>query len=233
MDHWLDRQTKLIGEAATERIKSARVAVIGLGGVGGAALEALARCGVGSLYLLDRDVFELSNINRQILATVETIGRKKSAVAKERVLSINPDAQVTTVCAALDEEQLENLFEFSPDWVIDAIDNVTAKLELIAACKERNVPIICSMGTGNRMHSDFAVGDMSETVTSGCPLARVMRRELKKRGIREVTALYCTTPPIETGMRAPSSIAFAPPVAGYKMAEYVINCIAKVETEYC
>lgn len=225
MNDMLDRQTKLIGRAATARLQAAKVAVIGLGGVGGATVEALARSGVGRLYLLDRDVFEVTNLNRQILATLDTLNRPKAQVARERVLSINPDAQVDAVQHAFTKETADSLFDFEPDWVIDAIDNITAKINLIEACTERGVPVISSMGTGNRLDSDFAIGDMTDTTTSGCPLARVMRRELKKRGIYKVTALYCKTPPIETGVRAPASISYVPPIAGFMLAGHVIRAI--------
>lgn len=224
-EHWLDRQTMLIGAQASKRLGAARVAVVGLGGVGGAAAEALARSGVGNLFLLDRDVFEPSNLNRQILATTAVIGCPKSAAARERVLSINPLAQVTARQNTFSENDDGGLVDFAPGWVIDAVDSVSAKLVLIERCKEHGIHIISSMGTGNRLEADFAIGGLAQSAASGCPLARVMRKELKKRGIDDLTALYCKSPPIKTGARVPGSVSYVPPIAGFMLAGYVIRAI--------
>lgn len=226
---WLDRQTQLIGPASTARLQGSRVAVIGLGGVGGAALEALARAGIGQLFVMDCDVFQPTNINRQLLATVETLGRPKAEVAKERVLAINPGAEVTVSARAFGDDETGGLFEFAPDWVIDAIDSVTAKGALIETCYRRDIPILSCMGTGNRVHADFVVGPMLATAASGCPLARAMRRELRRRGVEleRTTALFCETPPVESGARTPASISFVPPAAGFMLAGYVIREIVQ------
>ena len=172
-----------------ERLKKARVAVFGIGGVGGYVAEALARSGVFSLDLIDKDVVSLTNLNRQIVALHSTVGRAKVDVMKERILDINPKAQVRTYeCFYLPDTR--DKFDFSQyDYVVDAVDTVTAKLELITQAKQSGVPIICSMGAGNKLDpTAFEVADISKT--SVCPLARVMRQECKKRGLKDVKVVY-------------------------------------------
>jgi Dinucleotide-utilizing enzymes involved in molybdopterin and thiamine biosynthesis family 1 len=229
MDGWLARQDMLIGDAATKKLEGARVAVIGLGGVGGAALEAIARCGVGSIFVMDYDVFDASNINRQILAFTDTVGLAKADVAALRVRAINSKAEVTAANEKFCAETAYLLRSFAPDFVVDAVDMVTAKLEIIELCKKENIPVISCMGTGNRLDAgSFCIGDIAETANGcGCPLARVMRRELKNRGIEGVTVLYGTDIPEKTGGDAPASIAFVPPVAGYLIAGHVIRSLIK------
>ncbi len=177
------------------RLKTARVAVFGIGGVGGYVAEALARSGVGSLELIDSDTICLSNLNRQIIATLPDLGRYKVDVMKERILSINPDAKVEARrCFFLPETAAE--FDFSRyTYVVDAVDTVSAKLQIIMQAKEAGVPVISSMGAGNKLDpARFQVADIYET--SVCPLARVMRRELKKRGVRSLKVVYSTEEPI-------------------------------------
>lgn len=225
---WLARQTRLIGEQATRRLTQARVAVIGLGGVGGAACEALCRAGIGALLLADCDVFDLTNLNRQILSTREKIGRPKVEVARERVLAISPECAVSVWGERLGADNLEAIFAFSPDFVLDAVDCVTAKLALIEGCKRRGIGVVSCMGTGNRLDaSGFTIGDIEATVGCGCGLARVMRRELRRRGIRDVPVLYSTEPPSlpGDGQRTPASVSFVPPVAGYLLAGYVVRAL--------
>ena len=219
-----------------ERLKGARVAVFGIGGVGGYVAEALARSGVYKLDLIDKDEVSLTNINRQIIALHSTLGRAKVDVMKERILDINPEAEVRTYkCFYLPETR--DLFDFSQyDYVVDAVDTVTAKIQLIVQAKERNVPIICSMGAGNKVvPTAFEVADISET--SVCPLARVMRQECKKRGIRDVKVVYSKEKPVNNGDSpvepenlelkgngiAPASCAFVPSVAGLIIASEVIK----------
>ena len=221
---WLDRQNNLIGQEQSSRLEGARIAVIGLGGVGGGAVEALARCGIGNLFLMDGDVFDETNLNRQILCTLKDIGRPKAEAAEERVKSINPECRVTAVNAVLGKDNIEILNGFSPDCVIDAVDQVTAKLLIIQWCKENGVYVISSMGTGNRTDAgNFRIGDISETAGCGCPLARVMRRELRARAITDVDVLYGKEAPIHTGSRVPASISFVPPVAGYLIAGHAVR----------
>lgn len=221
---WLERQNNLIGPEQSFKLENARVAVIGLGGVGGAAVEALARCGVGSLFLMDGDVFDETNLNRQILCTRRDIGRSKAETAADRVGSINPGCRVTAVNAVLGKDNIGILGSFSPDCVIDAVDQVTAKLLIIQWCKENGVHVISSMGTGNRMDAgSFRIGDISDTAGCGCPLARVMRRELKAKGITGVDVLYGAEAPVHTGNRVPASISFVPPVAGYLIAGHAVR----------
>ena len=217
----------LLGEAAMERLKKARVAVFGIGGVGGYVAEALARSGVFSLDLIDKDVVSLTNLNRQIVALHSTVGRAKVDVMKERILDINPKAQVRTYeCFYLPDTR--DKFDFSQyDYVVDAVDTVTAKLELITQAKQSGVPIICSMGAGNKLDpTTFEVADISKT--SVCPLARVMRQECKKRGLKDVKVVYSKEKPQGSGNDAPASCAFVPSVAGLVIASEVIkDLIAK------
>ncbi|MEG1181386.1 MAG: tRNA threonylcarbamoyladenosine dehydratase [Oscillospiraceae bacterium] len=228
---WLDRQRRLIGTEATKRLTKARVAVVGLGGVGGGAVEALARCGIGALLVMDRDVFDVTNLNRQLLATDKTIGKSKAETAKERILSINPNCTVTVLDKELCEKTASELFDFSPDFVIDAIDMVSAKLLLIEECRARAIRLITCLGTGNRTDAGaFRTGDISETSGTGDALARVMRHELRKREIADVAVLYSTAEaqkPLGEDARTPSSISFVPPVAGFLLAQYVVGELIK------
>ena len=224
MAYWLDRQNNLIGQESTEALKKARFAVIGLGGVGGAVAEAFARCGIGALLLMDSDTFDESNLNRQILCTRDRIGSSKALTARDRVLSINPDCEVEALEMRLDADTISVLEQFHPDCVVDAVDQVTAKLQLIGWCKQHRVHVVSSMGTGNRTDaSSFTIGDIADTAGCGCPLARVMRRELRARGIEGVDVLYGREAPVHTGMRLPASISFVPPVAGYLIAGHAVR----------
>lgn len=220
----------LLGEAAMERLKKARVAVFGIGGVGGYVAEALARSGVFSLDLIDKDLVSLTNLNRQIVALHSTVGRPKVDVMKERILDINPQAQVRTYqCFYLPDTR--DLFDFSQyDYVVDAVDTVTAKLELISQAKQSGVPIICSMGAGNKKNpAVFEVADISQT--SVCPLARVMRQECKKRGLKNVKVVYSKEKPLNSGHEAPASCAFVPSVAGLVIASEVIKDLVAPDKE--
>ena len=230
MEDMFSRTRMLLGDAAMDRLKAARVAVFGIGGVGGHAMEALARSGVGALDLVDSDRVALSNLNRQIIATRDTLGMLKVEAAKARVLSINPDCAVETWPVFFLPETADR-FDFTQyDYVIDAIDTVAGKLRLIEAAKAAGVPVISSMGAGNKLDpTAFRVADISET--SVCPLARIMRRELKKRGIDHVKVVFSTEPalvpaPTEepTARRStPGSTAFVPAVAGLILAGEVIK----------
>ena len=244
------RTELLLGKEAMERLSRARVAVFGIGGVGGYVCEALVRSGVGAFDLIDDDKVCLTNLNRQIIATRKTIGRYKTEVMRERILEINPDADVRIhQCFFLPENADEFAFE-EYDYVVDAVDTVTAKLELVMKAKEKNVPIISSMGAGNKLDgSQFKVADIYQTKV--CPLAKVMRRELKKRGIRDLKVVYSEEPPIRpvedmaiscrtncicppgaqhkcTERRAiPGSTAFVPSIAGLIIAGEVVKDLVK------
>lgn len=231
MDNWKCRTELLIGAEAVKALSGSRVAVIGLGGVGGAAAEALCRAGVGSLLLFDHDTISASNLNRQLFATRDTIGRLKAASAKERLLSICPECRIQTETSFYSGENRMPLLDFGPDFVIDAIDTVSAKLDLAALCKEEQIPSVICLGTGNRLDpSAFRIGDISDTAGCGCGLARVMRRELKKRGVTSQPVVYSTEPPkavvcpdSENGRHAPASISFCPPAAGCLLASYAVR----------
>lgn len=227
------RTQMLLGEAAVNRLSKAHIAVFGVGGVGGYAAEAIARCGVGSIDLFDSDTVNESNINRQIIATVDTIGQKKVEVMKKRIAKINPDAKVTAYDIFYTAEN-SNMYPLDGyTYVIDAIDTVSSKIQLICECKRLGVPIISAMGAGNKLHPEMLeVSDIYKT--SVCPLARVLRRELKQRGIRELKVVYSKEKPItplplekpaEGRRQTPGSIAFVPSVSGLIMAGEVINDI--------
>ena len=231
----------LLGEEAMKKLQNAHVAVFGMGGVGSYVVEALARSGVGALTLVDHDTLSTSNINRQLFATVDTVGKDKVAVAAERVLAINPQIQVFPKKTFYLPETADQ-FDFRQfDYVVDAIDTVTGKLMLVQAAKTANTPIISSMGTGNKLDpTAFRVGDISET--SVCPLARIIRKECKKRGIDRLKVVYSTEMPIECSLSPddpawaelpegrnalPGSVCFVPAVAGMILAGEVIKDLTK------
>ena len=221
MDEQLSRSRLLIGEDGIDKLHKSRVAVFGIGGVGGYVCEALVRSGVSSFDLIDKDVVSVSNINRQIIALHSTVGRPKVEVMKERMLDINPSVNVNTYeCFFLPENADDFPFE-EYDYVIDAVDTVTAKIELIMRCKELGIPVISSMGAGNKLDaSAFEVSDIYKT--SVCPLAKVMRRELKKRGVKDLKVVYSKENPV-TNSRPPGSVAFVPSTAGLIIAGEVVR----------
>ena len=228
------RAELLLGEEALHKLRSARVALFGIGGVGSFAAEALARGGVGHITLVDGDTVSITNINRQLIALHSTVGKEKTAVMAERIADISPEIEVETYPVVYGAEN-RDLLDFSTyDYVIDAIDTVTSKLILIEEAKKAGVPVISCMGTGNKFHPErFEVTDISKT--SVCPLAKVMRKELKVRGIKNVKVVYSKEEPQkpaespETGKRQiPGSLSFVPPVAGLLLAGEVIRHIAGV-----
>lgn len=228
------RAELLLGEEALEKLRSARVALFGIGGVGSFAAEALARGGVGHIALVDGDTVSITNINRQLIALHSTVGKEKTAVMAERIADISPETEVETYPVVYGAEN-RDLLDFSIyDYVIDAIDTVTSKLILIEEAKKAGVPVISCMGTGNKFHPErFEVTDISKT--SVCPLAKVMRKELKVRGIKNVKVVYSKEEPqkpaesTETGKRQiPGSLSFVPPVAGLLLAGEVIRHIAGI-----
>lgn len=231
MDLWYQRTEQLLGSDNINKLKNARVAVFGIGGVGGYAVEGLARTGIGAIDLIDNDTVSITNLNRQIIATQNTLDGLKTEAAKERILSINPEIDVMTHNLFYNPETAESFDLSIYDYVIDAIDTVSAKLELISRCKALNIPIISSMGTGNKLDATkLEVTDIFKT--SVCPLARVMRYELKKRGIKKLKVVYSKEEPIkptvqgeEHGRHIPASAVFVPAAAGFILASEVIKDI--------
>ncbi len=244
MSHRFARTELVVGPEGLSVLQRATIAVIGLGGVGSYTVEALARSGVGTLVLMDKDVVDITNINRQLPALESTIGQSKVEVMSQRVRQINPDCRVETRSTFFRRETADELFRMPLDYVADAIDTVSAKIQLAVACKERGVPLASSMGAANKVDpTQFHVMDISETQTD--PIARVMRRELRKHGIVDGLPVVCSrerprkprqdvlarlSPPTETGhplprkaQYPPASIAFVPPVAGLILASIVIR----------
>lgn len=230
MEDYQLRTSVLLGVEAMGRLAGASVAVVGLGGVGGACAEALARCGIGRLILLDSDSVDPTNLNRQLFATVDTVGKPKTVAAEERLHAIVPSLRLVLLSEFYNEENKEELFSHSPDIIVDAIDTVSSKLSLAAECQRREIPIICSLGTGNRLDpTAFRLGTIEDTAGCGCPLARVMRRECRTRGITRLPVLYSTELPRtvalagDNGRHPPASISFCPPAAGYAIASWVVK----------
>lgn len=230
------RTAMLLGEGGIEKLKQSRVAVFGLGGVGGHAAEALVRSGIGAIDLIDNDTVNLSNLNRQIIATLDTLGKYKTQAMAERIAAINPECRVTLHnCFYLPECSGDIPF-WEYDYILDAVDTVTAKIDLAYQAQEREIPIISSMGTGNKLNPQMLeVTDLYRT--QNCPLAKVMRKECRARGIRKLTVVYSKEParvpiPVKTqeavqhgaGRRAvPGSTAFVPAAAGLMMAGYAVR----------
>ena len=243
MEHWLSRTERLIGKEAVEKLKSSKVLVFGVGGVGSFCTEALARSGIGTLILVDNDDISISNINRQIHANHKTVGKSKVEMMKNRIMDINPECNVITHQVFVTKENIPEIIKKDIDYVVDAIDTVTSKLDIISYCKENDIEVISSMGTGNKLDpTKFKISDIYKTQT--CPLAKVMRRELKRRCIKKLKVLYSEelpiTPEAETNQEenntkdntnkitirkrsTPASIGFVPPVAGMIIASEVVK----------
>ena len=228
MNSQFSRTENLIGTDALQKLAGRHIAVFGIGGVGGYVVEALIRAGVTKIDLIDSDCVDITNLNRQIIALHSTVGKPKVEVMRQRVLDINPNAVVNTFPVLFLPEN-SHQFNFSKyDYVVDAIDNVTAKIELAVKCQESGTPLISSMGTGNKLDpTKFEVTDIYKT--SVCPLAKVMRYELKKRGIKKLKVLYSKEEPIKNSVdpRTPMSISFVPSAAGFIIAGEVIKDIIK------
>lgn len=240
MAHEFSRTELLIGAEGLDKLRQATVMVLGVGGVGSHCIEALARSGVGHLVLVDSDKVSRTNINRQSIAYHSTIHEYKTKLMKDRIWDINPIADVTTHETFVLPENLHEIFTQKVDYIVDAIDTVTAKLAVVQYAKEQGIPIISCMGTGNKLHAElFEITDISKT--SVCPLCKVMRKELKSRGITHLKVLYSKETPIDVSMRCaeeekgqkrslPGSVSFVPPVAGLLIAGEVIREIAEVES---
>ncbi|MEE1314708.1 MAG: tRNA threonylcarbamoyladenosine dehydratase [Faecalimonas sp.] len=239
MTHEFSRTELLLGADGLERLANATVMVLGVGGVGSHCIEALARSGVGTFILVDSDKVSISNVNRQSIAYLSTVGEYKTKLMKYRIRDINGEARVFTYEQFVLPENLHTVFTHKVDYIVDAIDTVTAKLAIAEYAKEQKIPLISCMGTGNKLHPElFEITDISKT--SVCPLCKVMRRELRARGISHLKVLYSKEEPIavkeqagEEGAgarrRVPGSVSFVPPVAGLLIAGEVIRELAAVE----
>ena len=230
MTNQFSRTELLIGEKGIEKLKNSKVIVFGIGGVGGYVVEALARAGIGAIDIVDNDKVTISNLNRQIIATHSSIGQYKVDVAQKRLLDINPDIKIEKFQIFYTPENKDNIDFGGYDYVVDAIDTVVGKISIIEEAKKRNIPVISSMGAGNKLNStSFCVADISKT--SVCPLARVIRLELKKRNIKDVKVVYSTESPIKPALSnekskknsIPGSISYVPSIAGLIIAGEVIK----------
>lgn len=226
-ENQFSRTELLIGKEGLSKLKDSKVAIFGIGGVGSFVVEALARAGVQNFVLVDKDVVSISNINRQLIATYDTIGKAKVEVSKQRILSINPNAHIEAYEEFFLPEN-SNILDNSITYIVDCIDTVTAKIELVMQAQELNIPIISSMGTGNKLDpTKFEITDIYKTQV--CPLAKVMRKELKARNIKHLKVLYSREEPIKTGANSesgkaiPGSISFVPSVAGLIIAGEVVK----------
>ena len=225
---WLNRTEALIGKENILKLQSANIIVFGLGGVGSYVVEGLVRAGVQNICIVDKDVVDITNINRQLIATNQTVGKDKVDAEEERILQINPHAKVIKIKEFVNDSNIQKIMETYShiDYVIDAIDTVTSKLEIIKYCSYNNIYVISSMGTGNKLDaSKFEITDIFKT--SVCPLAKVMRKELKKLNINSLTVLYSEEEPIKTDLKVPASISFVPSVAGLLIAEKVVKDLIK------
>jgi len=223
----LSRSEILLGKEGIDRIRAASVCIFGVGGVGSYAAEAIARSGVGEITLVDFDIISPSNVNRQIPATSKTIGEKKAEVMAKRILDINPEVQIQVLDAFCTPENASELVPRSCDFVIDAVDTVSAKIAIIETCKARKIPVISCMGAGNKLNpTAFCVTDIYKT--AACPLCRVMRHEMRKRGIDALDVVYSTELPQKTGSNTIGSLPYVPAVAGLIAAGHVISKIAEI-----
>lgn len=229
MDNRFIRTELLLGKEGMIKLKNSTVAVFGIGGVGSFACEALVRSGLGKIILVDYDIIDISNINRQIHATSSTVGLPKVEVMKKRLLEINPELDIEVYQEKYNDETREKLISTDYDYVIDAIDMITSKIDLITTCKEKNIPIISSMGAGNKLNPTLLeVGDIYSTHT--CPLAKVMRRELKRRNVKELKVVWSKEKPKKVNLEkpgvrkaVPGSVSFVPSVAGLILASEVVK----------
>lgn len=221
---WLNRTRALIGEDKLTKLQHSHVMIFGLGGVGSYVVEGLVRSGIENISIVDKDIVDITNINRQLIADTSTIGQPKVIAEKERILKINPNANIITIQDFVEENNIQSFFTQNVDYVIDAIDTVTSKISIIKYCYLNNIKIISCMGTGNKLDaSKFQISDIFKT--SVCPLAKVIRKELRKLNIPKLKVLYSTEQPIKTQIDTPASIGFVPSVAGLLIAGEVIRNI--------
>lgn len=222
--NWLNRTEALIGKESLEKLQNSNIVVFGLGGVGSYVVEGLVRAGIQNIFIIDKDIVDITNINRQLIADTETVGKAKVDVQEERILKINPLAKVTKLKEFVNKDNIEEIMNETThiDYVVDAIDTVSAKLEIIKYCNKNNIKIISCMGTGNKLDaSKFEITDIYKT--SVCPLAKVIRKELKKLNIPKLTVLYSKEEPRKTNISTPTSISFVPSVAGLLIAGKVVQ----------
>ncbi|ACQ52501.1 tRNA threonylcarbamoyladenosine dehydratase [Clostridium botulinum] len=234
MENWLQRTEFLIGKEAIENLNKSKIVVLGVGGVGSFVIEALVRSGVGNITIVDNDTIDITNINRQIHANLNTVGKSKVEVMKERILSINPNCNVKTHEVFINKDNISEIVDKDTDYVVDAIDTASSKILSIVWCDKNNINIISSMGTANKLHpTKLKIADIYDTKV--CPLAKIMRYELRKRNIKSLKVLYSEETPIKNNNRplndkgrpTPASIAFVPPCAGLIIAGEVVRDIIK------
>jgi tRNA A37 threonylcarbamoyladenosine dehydratase len=224
---WLQRLEKIIGNNNIEKLKNTTIAIVGIGGVGGHALESIARSGINNIVIVDKDIVDISNLNRQLISLNSNIGELKTSVAKKRILDINPSCDVNTLNIFLDNTNMEDLFKYKIDYLIDACDTTTTKILLIKECLKRNIKIISCMGTGNKFNpSMLEIIDIRKT--SYDPLAKIIRKKLKDEHINEKVMVVCSKEkPLKTEDRTPGSNSIVPSTAGILCASYVINDVLK------
>ena len=231
MENWLNREELLIGKEAIQKLQASTIIVFGCGGVGSYVIEGVVRSGVGHLVVVDNDIVDITNINRQLIADTTTVGKPKVDVAKERVLKINPNLDIVTYQEFANATNLSNMIPVNCNYIIDAIDTVSSKLDIISYADKYSIPIISCMGTGNKLNPTmFEISDI--TKTSVCPLAKVIRKELKNRDIKHLKVVYSKEEPHrylvdEALNRIPASISFVPSVAGLIIASEVVNDLIK------
>ncbi|KEJ04497.1 MoeB [Clostridium botulinum A2B7 92] len=234
MENWLQRTEFLIGKEAIEKLNKSKIVVLGVGGVGSFVIEALVRSGVGNITIVDNDTIDITNINRQIHANLNTVGKSKVEVMKERILSINPNCNVKIHEEFINKDNISELVAKDTDYVVDAIDTASSKILSIVWCDKNNINIISSMGTANKLYpTKLKIADVYDTRV--CPLAKIMRHELRKRNIKSLKVLYSEETPIKNNNRplndkgrpTPASIAFVPPCAGLIIAGEVVRDIIK------
>ena len=228
--NWLNRTEALIGKESLEKLQNSNIVVFGLGGVGSYVVEGLVRAGIQNMCIIDKDIVDITNINRQLIADTETVGKAKVDVQEERILKINPLAKVTKLKEFVNKDNIEEIMNETThiDYVVDAIDTVSAKLEIIKYCNKNNIKIISCMGTGNKLDaSKFEITDIYKT--SVCPFAKVIRKELKKLNIPKLTVLYSKEEPRKTNISTPTSISFVPSVAGLLIAGEVVKDIIALD----
>ena len=234
MVNWLDRTEMLIGKENVKKLQNSHVVVFGLGGVGSYVVEGLVRAGISYISIIDKDIVDVTNINRQIIADIETVGKSKVEVEEERILKINSNAHVSKIREFVNKDNLEEIIEkiiklqniVTINYVVDAIDTVSSKLEIIKYCNAHNIKLISCMGTGNKLDaSKFEIADISKT--SVCPLAKVIRKELKKLNIQHLKVLYSKEEPLKTNTASPASISFVPSVAGLLIAGEIVRDMIK------
>lgn len=229
-----ERTIMVLGEEKYQKIAHRHVLLVGVGGVGGAVLECLVRFGIEEISIIDFDTVDLSNLNRQLISTLDCVDKTKVEVARQRALSINPNCKVNAFDTFIQKENLDLIKQLNPDFVVDAIDSVKSKLDLIQFCHENEIDIVSSMGTGNRFDLDgFVIDTVEKTAGNGCGLSRVVRQELKKRGVYNHYSLFNVNPPqskavnSSNGRHAPGSTPFAPNLAGIMLAQYVCKKLAE------